>query len=399
MVTTASYTEARIRALPGAGYDGVVRVSVGGSYGTGVLLYDGRAVLTAAHLFSGDARSASVHFESIAGAETISSSGVTVLPNYDAVNVNNDLAIVWLSESAPREADRYTLYRGSDEIRKTMVMVGYGLSGSGSTGAQTTSSILRLKAENQFDADAATLKAWLGSGMSWTPTARTQLVADFDDGTTSHDALGWLISKPGAGLGQGEGLVAPGDSGGPAFINGQVAGIASYTASLGRNGVNPDIDGARNSSYGEIASWQRCSAYQQWIDQSIREQYPNAPTTPQEVQRQVIEGNSGTSLAYFLLQFTGVRAEPNQILSVDYVTRDGSAKAGEDYLATSGTLVLYPDENQAVIPVEIIGDTVAESDEIFSLAVTNPVGGNFGEGVIELVAVRTIVNDDGRALF
>lgn len=391
----ASYTEARNRALTGAGYDGVVCVSVGGSYGTGVLLYDGRAVLTVAHLFTDGVTSARVQFETTAGVETISPSGVTVLPTYDAVNVNNDLAIVWLSKSAPLEADRYTLYRESDEIGKTMEMVGYGLSGSGNTGTQTTGSVLRLKAENQFDADAATLKAWLGSGMSWTPTAGTQLVADFDDGSTGHDALGWLISKSGAGLGQSEGLVAPGDSGGPAFINGQVAGIASYTASLSRNGVNPDIDGVRNSSYGEVASWQRCSAYQQWIDQSIRAQYPNAPTTPQEVQRQVAEGNSGTSLAYFLLQFTGVRSDPNQILSVDYVTRDGSAKAGEDYIATTGTLVLYPSENQAVIPVEIIGDTLAEPDEAFSLAVTNPVGGSFGAGVVELVAVRTIVNDDG----
>lgn len=370
-------------------------MSVGGLYGTGVLLYDGRAVLTAAHLFPTGTASASVLFETTAGAEEVASRGVTVLPTYEAANANNDLAIVWLTENAPLEAERYELYRESEEIGKTFDMVGYGLSGSGSTGAQVTESVVRLKAENQFEADAATLKAWLGAGMAWTPAAGTQLVADFDDGTTTHDALGWLINHAGGGLGHCEGLVAPGDSGGPAFINGQVAGIACYTVSLSRAGVNPDIDGVRNSSYGEVASWQRCSAYQQWIDQSIRAQYPNAPTTPQEVQRHVAEGNNGTSLAYFLLQFTGVRSDPNQILSVDYATRDGSAKAGADYIATTGTLVLYPNENQAVIPVEIIGDTFAEPDEAFSLAVTNPVGGSFGAGVVELVAVRTIVDDDG----
>lgn len=395
MVTTSVYTDARNRALAGAGYDGVVCVSVGGSYATGVLLYGGRAVLTAAHLFPTGAASANVLFETTAGVEEVSSSGVTVHPTYDAANANNDLAIVWLAENAPLEAERYTLYRESDEIGKTMEIVGYGLSGSGSAGAQTGSGGVRLKAVNQFDADAATLKAWLGVGMAWTPAAGTQLVADFDDGTTSRDALGWLINQAGSGLGQGEGLVAPGDSGGPAFISGQVAGIACYTVSLSRAGANPDIDGVRNSSYGEVASWQRCSAYQQWIDQSIRAQYSDAPTTQQEVQRHVAEGNSGTSLAYFLLQFTGVRSNPNQILSVDYATRDGSAKAGADYIATTGTLVLYPNENQAVIPVEIIGDTLAEPDETFSLAVTNPVGGSFGAGVVELVAVRTIVNDDG----
>ena len=56
MVTTvSSYTETRNRALMGDGYDGVVRVVVGNMYGTGVLLFDGKAVLTAAHLFNGSA--------------------------------------------------------------------------------------------------------------------------------------------------------------------------------------------------------------------------------------------------------------------------------------------------------------------------------------------------------
>jgi hypothetical protein len=95
------------------------------------------------------------------------------------------------------------------------------------------------------------------------------------------------------------------------------------------------------------------------------------------------------------VQFTGVRSDPNQILSVDYATRDGSALGGTDYLAVSGTLNLYPDENQAVIPVEIIGDSTPEPSEYFYLDVFNPVGGSFGEGVIKLTAVRTILDDDG----
>lgn len=90
-----------------------------------------------------------------------------------------------------------------------------------------------------------------------------------------------------------------------------------------------------------------------------------------------------------------MRSDPNQLLSVDYTTRDGTAKAGQDYLAAHGTLRLYPNENQAVIPVEVIGDTTPEPNEIFYLDVSNPVGGSFGEGVVKLTAVRTILNDDG----
>ncbi len=395
--TVTSYTDSRNHAYPGEGYDGVVRISSGKSYGSGVLLYDGRAVLTVAHLFGGSSSGASIHFETTFGKQTITSARIDIIPTYDSVNANNDLALVWLSSAAPVTAERYSLYRGSDEIDKTMVMVGYGLPGTGATGKLTTynGNPVRLKASNQFDADIATLKKWLGSEMAWSPAGGTQLVADFDDGSSTHDALGRLINQPGTGLGQDEGLTTPGDSGGPAFINGQVAGIASYTASLSKGSIQPDFDSVDNNSFGEIGDCQRVSYYQQWIDQSLRAQYPNAPTKPEQVQTAVTEGNSGTSYAYFLLQFIGVRSDPNQVLSVDYATRDGTAKADEDYLSVNGSLRIYPNENYAVIPVEIIGDTISELDETFYLDVFNPTGGGFGTDVVKLTAIRTIVNDDG----
>jgi hypothetical protein len=61
-----------------------------------------------------------------------------------------------------------------------------------------------------------------------------------------------------------------------------------------------------------------------------------------------------------------VRTDLNQILSVDYTTRNGTA-TGQDYIAISDTLNLTPDEIQAVIAVEIIGDSYAEPDETFYL--------------------------------
>jgi secreted trypsin-like serine protease len=398
MVSTVThYTDARNRANTGEGFDGVVRVVVGSFYGTGVLLYDGRAVLTAAHLFTNNGTDANVHFETTAGSQSVRSNTVTVQPNYDARQGNNDLAVVWLSGSAPVAAERYNLYRSNDEIGQTFTTVGYGVPGTGATGtfSNYTGSPIRQKASNQFEADAASLKATLGSGMSWTPTAGTQLIADFDNGTVTQDALGQLLNLPGTGLGQKEGLITPGDSGGPAFVNGQISGIASYTATLENGSVHPDIDNTRNSSFGEVSAWQRVSHYQQWIDQTLRSQYLNAPTKPEQVQKFASEGNIGTQYAYFLLQFTGVRSDPNQLLSVDYSTRDGTATGGMDYLAVHGKLIIYPNENQALIPVEIIGDTLPEPDETFYMDVTNPVGGSFGVGVVTLTAVKIIVNDDG----
>jgi hypothetical protein len=127
----------------------------------------------------------------------------------------------------------------------------------------------------------------------------------------------------------------------------------------------------------------------------LRAQYRDAPTRPSDVKAAIAEGHAGTVLVFFLLEFTGQRASPDQWVSVDYATRDGSATAGLDYVATSGRLVLYRNETQAVIPVEIIGDRIAEPDEVFYLDVFNPIGGSFGPGVTQLVGMRTIVDDDG----
>jgi secreted trypsin-like serine protease len=218
VITTANYTDSRYRTFPGDGFDGVVRLSYGGYFATGALLFDGRAILTAAHLFKTTFGSASVTFETRTGMHTLSTNHILQHPGYDTEG-NNDLAIVWLSETAPISADRYELYRKGDEIGQVFTFSGYGRTGSGSTGATDTdnSSPLRLKATNRFDADAATLKSFLGSLMAWTPQPQTQLLADFDNGTSTNDALGRLMLLYDTGQGLDEGLIAQGDSGGPLF--------------------------------------------------------------------------------------------------------------------------------------------------------------------------------------
>jgi hypothetical protein len=406
VTTTTSYKDSRNRALVGDGFDGVVRLVVGNQYGTGFLLFDGTAILTAAHLFAGNASSASVLFETSAGKQTIASSQVLVNPRYDSNTRNDDLAIVWLSQDAPVAAQRYGIYRSSSELGQTMTMVGYGVPGSGSTGTLTpyTEAPVRLKANNEFDAESAPLGRFFDASGAWDATSGKQLVADFDNGQAQNDAFGSLINKAGLGLGMAEGLISKGDSGGPAFIGNLVAGVASYTLRLSAPGAVPDVDALNNSSFGEIAGWQRVSAYQQWIDQSLRAKYANAPTTQAQVQKVVSEGTVGagdsggivgTTPVYFWVQFNGYRSDANQIVSVDYRTRSGTALAGQDFLATQGTLNIYPNEDHALVLVEIIADNVPEPDETFYLDVFNPIGASFGQGQVQLTAMRTIANDDG----
>ena len=397
MVTTvSSYTEVRNRALIGDGYDGVVRVVVGNMYGTGVLLFDGKAVLTAAHLFSGNTGAANVIFETRSGVQSIASNQVVINPDYSSVNNNSDMALVWLSQDAPVAAERFGIYRASNEVGQTFTMVGYGTPGSGSSGtiSNFNEAPVRVKASNQFDTDIAPLDRFFSESGQWGANNGKQLAADFDNGLSQNDALGGLLGINGLGLGSSEGLISKGDSGGPAFIGSLVAGIASYTGRLSSSGAVPDIDNTSNSSFGEVAVWQRVSVYQQWIDQALRMRYESSPATQSAVQKTVNEGNSGTTPVYFWVQLNGYRIDPNIIVSVDYKTRNGTALAGQDYIATQGTLKIYPNEDHALVLVEIIADTVPEADETFYLDVFNPVNAGFGDGLVQLTAVRTIVNDD-----
>lgn len=394
MVTSTTSYDSR-RAWPGEAYDGVVRVSTGGYYASGVLLLGGRAVLTAAHLIKAGSTSISVEFETIQGKQTLQASWSQVHPQYSDLG-GHDLALLWLDASAPAAAQRYELYRSGNEVGQNFTMVGYGASGTGSEGYSAGSGSTRMKAENRFDAMADVLKSLMGTTMGWTPPVGTQLMADFDNGTVAHDALGQLMGVDDLGQGVSEGLIAPGDSGGPAFIGSKLAGLASYVASLSLPNAHPDVDNVNNNStFGEVAAWQRVSAYQQWIDQGVRSRLLDAPSQPEQVQKTVVEGHVGTVLAYFLLSLNGLRTDPDKWLSVDFATRNGTALAGQDYLPVSGTVVIYPDEDHAVIPVEVIGDRVPEPLEYFYLDVFNPVGAAFENGAVQLTAVRLISDDDG----
>jgi len=397
--TTYSPYSSRYQAVTGLGYDGVVRIRVGDYYATGVLLSDGRSLLTAAHLYTNVVNAVAdteIFFETITQNKTSSlAQSVTVHPDYSSVTTGADLAIIRLDDSAFIDAQRYSIYRNDNIENQLFTMVGYGKAGTGSEGSETSSSTpTRRMADNTIDGDIDLLNYYLGSALAWHAPDGTQFIADFDNGSYTNDAVGRLLNTAHIGVGSQEGLIASGDSGGPAFIDDKIAGIASYTASLSNGSVHPDIDSVNNSSYGEIAAWQKLSYYQEWIDEQQRAHYENAPTKAQDVKKEVDENDSGTAYAYFLLEFTGLRSYQSQILSVDYTTRDGTARADEDYIAISDTLILYPDQTQAVIAVEIIGDSYAEADEIFYLDLTNPIGGSFGDGAVMLSAMRTILNDD-----
>ena len=76
--------------------------------------------------------------------------------------------------------------------------------------------------------------------------------------------------------------------------------------------------------------------------------------------------------------------------TVDYATSDGSAQAGDDYTATSGTLTFRAGESAQTIEVAVLDDSHDEGEETLTLRLSNPSGGRLADGE----ATGTIKNTD-----
>ena len=83
-----------------------------------------------------------------------------------------------------------------------------------------------------------------------------------------------------------------------------------------------------------------------------------------------------------------------QAVTVDFATADGSATAGADYVAATGTLTFPPGAASVALPVSVIGDTVVELDESFIVELSNATNATILDGT----AGGTILDDDAPAL-
>ena len=78
-------------------------------------------------------------------------------------------------------------------------------------------------------------------------------------------------------------------------------------------------------------------------------------------------------------------------ITVHYATADGTALAGQDYVAQSGTLTFAAGVTQQTIRVAVIGDTAVESDESFTVTLSNA---SEGASILDGTATGVIRNDD-----
>ncbi|WP_211219677.1 alpha/beta hydrolase [Nevskia ramosa] len=101
----------------------------------------------------------------------------------------------------------------------------------------------------------------------------------------------------------------------------------------------------------------------------------------------LVEGNSGTTNAVLTVSLSSAS---QTTVTVMYATADGTATAGSDYVATSGTLTFAPGVTTQPVTIGILGDTVFESDETVLVNLTGASGAAISDGQ----GVITITNDD-----
>ena len=101
----------------------------------------------------------------------------------------------------------------------------------------------------------------------------------------------------------------------------------------------------------------------------------------------VNEGDSGLVNADFNVTLS---APTTHKVTVSYVTADGTASGGKDYVATMDSVVFQPGETSKTASIGIIGDTIDEFSETLKLNLTNVDVGT----IVRSQGTATIVNND-----
>lgn len=209
----------------------------------------------------------------------------------------NDIAFLRLESAVTNGEEIYGIYRDTDELGQIHTKVGNGTTGTGDRGTNfAISDFQKRLGPNIYEA--------VGSQI-FTGVDDTVLLFDFDSGLAENDVFGFINREFGApefpeqtGVRDpdtGELIEinsSPGDSGGPTFIDGLIAGITSFgltgavfddPAQCGPGQLDPDgevFDGpdievqdpelglqrCTNSSFGELSGDTRVSSYADFID-------------------------------------------------------------------------------------------------------------------------------------
>jgi len=267
---------------PGGLLDGVGKLSLirdnGKTIGcSGSLLPTGEHVLTAAHCVTDDdgifnlSSGTVTFFGNSVQVIDIDVSQISVPKRWDGDFMRgNDIAVIKLVDAAPNDITRYDIdKKRGDDIGAIGEKVGFGMSGTGDTGATFFDGQER-SGKNKYD-DVADV--WL-KAMNFKHVKDFEkgsvLMYDFDNGLDENDAFGFFFENSDTGLGNEEVMASFGDSGGPTIVDGKITGVTSYILRLTTERDTSDVNGILDSSFGEFAGDTRVSKYAPFIYKVMR---------------------------------------------------------------------------------------------------------------------------------
>ena len=273
-------------------HDGVAKLILARTDGTfgcsGTLASGAQHIITAAHcvtdnngnyvLLSGPGSSATFEGNSESIVITIDPDPLIskAHPDYDGDFIKgNDIAVLKLELPAPARVPEIPHATSDNSVTLVGDKKGYGWSGFLSSGADSSTYPFGTKRDGQnlYDdfADTMYLALNLNPNTDFVPQAIYQY--DSDDGNSLHDAFDFFFGNSDLGLAT-EVISAPGDSGGPTILNGELVGVTSYgitleftrgppprTSDCTTEGKSPILD----SSCGEFAGDTRVSHYTDFI--------------------------------------------------------------------------------------------------------------------------------------
>jgi ribosomal protein L35AE/L33A len=101
----------------------------------------------------------------------------------------------------------------------------------------------------------------------------------------------------------------------------------------------------------------------------------------------VTEGNTGSVNAIFTVSLSAAYSQP---VTVHYETANGSATAGNDYIASSGDVTFGIGETSKTITIAVLGDMTAEPTENFVVNLNAPTNATIADGQ----GMGTILDDE-----
>ena len=245
-------------------FNGVVKIELSdGTYGSGALMFGGNYILTAAHVVTNSAGQklpGTIKFyanssSTVSSTISFTAADISIVNGYVPVTSGlspNDVAVINITGKAPLGIAGYELYRSSNEIGQSFTMVGFGQTGNGTNGANPSTGGIKRIGINTFEATGTDVGD---------PALFKDLVYDFDNGTPAGNEL---LNRYGVPSTTGETssniLIetdsAPGDSGGPGFIN-----------SNGRLLIGGIVSGGTiGSAFTGLGFYSRVSAFANEID-------------------------------------------------------------------------------------------------------------------------------------